>query len=76
VGFLYRLWWFRWRWSQFCERIQLWISWRVPRKIAYWCFIRVATYKNGDAPDPSVITIMKRWDGDEVLPGTETSCQQ
>jgi hypothetical protein len=53
------------------QRIVVNIAWHLPREIAYWCFVRVASHatagKYGDTyPDQlTVMDAMKRWDGDE-----------
>ena len=42
------------------ERIAIWISWKLPRVIAYWAFIRVAT--EGQIDDPPRRTCMQAAD--------------
>lgn len=29
------------RWSKRRERFHTWVAWRVPKWLAYWCFVRV-----------------------------------
>lgn len=50
------------------ERLAIWLAWKLPRSIAYWAYIRVATYKTTEAPmsyrNPTSQTIdepMERW---------------
>lgn len=43
------------------EKLTQWIAWRVPRSIAYWCFIRVYTASTNGAPSDDVIAAMKAW---------------
>lgn len=59
-----RIWWrldlrYRIHWSS--EKMLMWFVWKLPRKLVYWSFIRVAC-QNGNAPDPAIIACMKRWE--------------
>ena len=52
----------RYAWHRFKENVQLWISSHMPRSIAYWCAIRVMTYKYGGSPsDRSCADALKAW---------------
>lgn len=45
------------------ERLAIAIAWRLPRKVAFWAFVRVATEGCEDNPaDQSVGEIMDRWE--------------
>ena len=49
------------------ERLMLWIAWHLPRRLAYWTFIRVAArgttgeYGSTDVTTLTVIDAMQRW---------------
>lgn len=51
------------------ERAAMWLAWRMPRWLAYWCFVRIAAHGttgewSGSVPDQlSVMEAMRRWDG-------------
>ena len=51
----------RYRLHRRSEKLLLWFVWKLPRKVAYWAFVRVAC-DNGEAPDPAIIACMKRWE--------------
>lgn len=50
------------------ERIAMALAWRVPRRLAYWCFIRVAAHgttgpwSHQVVPDLKVFDALERWD--------------
>ncbi len=57
--------WYEWRyWAQ--RKVDQWavaIAWRLPRKVAFWAFVRVATEGCEDNPtDQGVKEIVDRWD--------------
>jgi hypothetical protein len=50
------------------ERIVIWVAWHLPRSIAYWAYIRVATAGDkpgtpypGNPTEQSVIDPINRW---------------
>ena len=44
------------------EKILMSIAWALPRQLAYWTFIRVATYRHGGPPDAiTVLKAMQAW---------------
>lgn len=50
------------------ERIATWIAWRLPRDVAYWAYIRVATSGHkpgtsysGNPGEQAVVEPMERW---------------
>ena len=49
------------------ERILMWIAWRMPRSLAYWCAIRLGAHATqgqwGDqvVPDLTFMDALKRW---------------
>lgn len=51
------------------QRIAVWLAWKLPRSVAYWAAIRVATYATQGFPQwrhsrvdrLSVMTMLKRW---------------
>ena len=51
------------------EKLAIAIAWALPRRIAYWAFIRVATEGSNEYPaEQKVDEIMKRWEnGPEVV---------
>lgn len=45
------------------ENLSIWVSWHVPRCIAYWCAIRVMTYSYGGSPcERSCADALKGWE--------------
>ena len=48
--------------SQYLERLAIWLAWRLPRRLAYWAYVRVAPEGADDYPaDQSVVEPMQRW---------------
>lgn len=49
------------------ERLHLWVAWRVPRWLAYWCAIRVMSaatvgeHRNQVGPDLTCLDALDRW---------------
>jgi hypothetical protein len=49
------------------ERITIWLAWHMPKRIAYWCTIRVASnattgkYSDQVVPDLKVMEALARW---------------
>lgn len=56
-----RLWWDMFK-REKSEKLVTKIAWALPRKLVYWCAIRVMTYKPTTAPDPALIEVLKRWE--------------
>lgn len=56
-------------WRRGRERALMWIAWHLPRKLAYWAFVRVAAHGttgewSGSVPDQlNIMEAMRRWDG-------------
>jgi hypothetical protein len=47
------------------ERIAIWLAWKLPRSLVYWCYVRMAIWGYGENPtEQSVIEPMKRWAAD------------
>jgi hypothetical protein len=51
------------------EKFWMWVAWRLPRRLAYWCAVRVAAfattgvYGEGVAvPDLTVMDALRRWE--------------
>lgn len=48
--------------EEFRERLAMKIAWMLPRRIAYWCYIRVAVYnEDGNPADQTVDQPLMRW---------------
>lgn len=53
--------------SRLKERILMWIAWHIPRKIAYWCTIRViqhaaqGEWEEQEVPELLAMDILPRW---------------
>ena len=51
------------------ERICMWIAWRLPRQIVYWCAIRLGAqattgpYQDQVVPDLRFLEAIRRWHG-------------
>lgn len=46
---------FRWWLSRKQERLVMWVAWKMPRRIVYWCVVRAAckvepNYSPADVP--------------------------
>ena len=50
------------------EKLLMWLAWRMPRSLAYWCAIRVGAhatqgqYGNQVVPDLKFMDALQRWD--------------
>jgi hypothetical protein len=50
------------------ENLLMWLAWRMPRGLVYWCVIRVwaaattGEYGSEEGPAIRVETALKRWD--------------
>ena len=50
------------------EKLSIWIAWKLPRRLVYWCAIRLmvnATRGKWDSqivPDLTAMDSLKRWD--------------
>ena len=50
------------------EKIWVWLAWKMPRKLTYWCAIRVAAHATQGqwssqiVPDLTALEALKRWD--------------
>ena len=51
----------KYRWYHFREKLWLWFVWHLPRKLAYWCFIRVYSCTM-EAPGPEYEKVCKAWE--------------
>ena len=48
--------------ERFKEKMAIAVAWALPRRIAYWAFIRVTTEGcEGNPSDQAVTDIQKRW---------------
>lgn len=49
------------------EKITVWLAWRLPRRLAMWAFVRVATwgtvgqYSNTEVPSLTCVDALDRW---------------
>lgn len=53
-----------WRFERrrIAEKVVTWIAWRLPRSVAYWAYVRVATEGANEYPgDQKVYEPMQRW---------------
>lgn len=54
---------------RFRERLAIWLAWKMPRLLAYWCAIRVASHGTTGrfsaqvVPELTVMDALRRWDG-------------
>lgn len=61
---------FRYRANKAYESLLRKIVWRLPRRIVYWAYIRVAAnaatgqYSNTVVPEITMMEALKRWDED------------
>ena len=52
------------------DKFYQWWAWHLPRRLVYWCFVRVAAHATVDkwgneTPDSvSVMTAMARWEAE------------
>lgn len=52
------------------ERLCIWIAWKLPRQLVYWCVIRVwaattsGKYGSVEAPAARMNECLNRWEGD------------
>lgn len=50
------------------ERLCMWLAWKMPRRLAYWCAVRVIThatqgrYSNQIVPELYAMDALKRWE--------------
>lgn len=49
------LWW--WRWQNWREQLAIKLAWRLPKRVVYWAFVRMATHDAGNE-NPAEDTIM------------------
>jgi hypothetical protein len=46
----------------FGEWLAIKLAWLLPRRVAYWAFIRVSTYRETENPgDTTALVAAKRW---------------
>jgi len=49
------------------ERIYIWLAWHMPRRLVYWCAIRLAAratqppYEKQEVPELKVMDALNRW---------------
>jgi hypothetical protein len=44
------------------EKFWIWVAWRMPRELVYWCAIRLLTDKNPLNPDARIASdALKSW---------------
>lgn len=44
------------------EKLLIWLSWKLPKNLAYWAAIRVMTYNYGGSPcDRTCADALKGW---------------
>lgn len=51
-----RFWW----WRERKEKIFMWLAWRVPRPIAYWVFIRMASDTDQNPADRTCDEVLRQ----------------
>lgn len=75
-----RVWWryvAMWRIRRWAEATMIGFVWRLPRRLVYWCAIRVAAnattgpYSSQIVPDLTAMDALKRWE--PRAPWTETA---
>jgi hypothetical protein len=50
------------------DKLLMWLAWRIPRSLAYWCAIRLGAhatqgqYSNQVVPDLKFMDALNRWD--------------
>ena len=55
------------------DRAWMWLAWALPRRLAYWCAIRVATHASrsmydAEMPAITITDMLGRWDLPEPKP--------
>ncbi len=53
-------WYFSGWWYWFKEQVPMQLAWWLPKKVAYWAFIRVYA-KSGNGPGPEFKQICDEW---------------
>jgi hypothetical protein len=53
------------------EKIWMWLAWRLPRRLVYWCAIRLGSYgtriyREQEVPALLFMDALQRWDKKEV----------
>jgi len=54
-------------WERFKEKTLMWVAWKMPRKITYWCAVRVMAaatkgeYETQIVPELLAIDTLSRW---------------
>jgi hypothetical protein len=49
------------------EKFWIWLSWRLPKSLVYWCYIRMAShatltkYKNREPNEVGIMDVMNCW---------------
>jgi hypothetical protein len=44
------------------ERLLIWLAWHLPRGVAYWAFVRVATWKcEGNPAERTAVESLRAW---------------
>ncbi len=44
------------------ERFYIWLAWRLPKELARWTFVRVATFNEMGTPgETKCLDALKRW---------------
>lgn len=47
------------------EKFAFWLAWKLPERVVYWCFIRMATENCPGYPgDQTVGEVVRRWSND------------
>jgi len=58
--------------DELIEKMWIWIAWRLPRGLVYWCAIRLTTWRHPLNPDAqSVTNALQAWRLNKPL-GTES----
>ena len=53
--------------SKLSEKVAMWLVWQLPRRLVYWCAIRLVAhattgdYSNTVVPDLSAMDAIRRW---------------
>ncbi len=53
------------------ERFYQWLAWRLPKRLAYWTYIRVATNQPTFTPEQSVLEALRGWQDAQITPWRE-----
>ena len=50
------------------ERFYRWLAWKLPHRLAYWTYVRVATNQPTFTSEQSVLDALRAWQDAQVKP--------